>query len=65
MFNALSAPQLPRPHLRALGAYWHGLARAILMGLRVMAQSRWMPWIVPQLKSTEVPQPTRSGEQEL
>ncbi len=31
--------------------FWHSVALAILMGLLVMAQSRWMPWIVPQPKT--------------
>lgn len=35
--------------------FWHSVALAILMGLLVMAQSRWMPWIVPQPKGIEIP----------
>jgi lactate permease len=27
--------------------FWHSVALAILMGLLVMAQALWMPWIVP------------------
>jgi lactate permease len=27
--------------------FWHSVALALLMGLLVMAQSYWMPWIVP------------------
>jgi lactate permease len=27
--------------------FWHSVALALLMGLLVFAQSRWMPWIVP------------------
>jgi lactate permease len=27
--------------------FWHSIALALLMGLLVLAQSYWMPWIVP------------------
>jgi lactate permease len=32
--------------LRAV--FWHSIALALLMGLLVMAQAYWMPWIVPK-----------------
>ncbi len=38
--------------------FWHSVALAVLMGLLVMAQSRWMPWIVPQLKTPAAAAPT-------
>ncbi len=33
--------------------FWHSVALALLMGLLVMAQARWMPWIVPQPRAIE------------
>ena len=27
--------------------FWHSIALALLMGLLVLAQTYWMPWIVP------------------
>jgi lactate permease len=29
--------------------FWHSVALAVLMGLLVLAQAYWMPWIIPDL----------------
>lgn len=42
--------------------FWHSVALALLMGLLVFAQSRWMPWIVPSTHDATGPAPVRVTE---
>ncbi len=40
-------PDSPDPGTVLRSVFWHSVALALLMGLLVMVQSAWMPWIVP------------------